>query len=429
MIYLHLYSGNISEKTYRLLEIHLNRNLSICEDKLSVKIQNWRENLITAVFLKNVVFILMGIILLLFPRYTHAQEFDIRGQVSAWAVSNPDKATQFGIRYIPDLMIETYLGDSILDTEISFNMYGGVQFQHNQESVITYNDFSPYRIWLRYSAAQFELRAGLQKINFGSAMLLRALMWFDSIDPRDPLQLTDGVYGVLGRYYFINNANIWIWVLYGNDRNRGWEIFVSDKKSPEFGGRLQVPLFIGEMAVTYHHRQLDMSQSPFGALFSTKSVIPENRIGLDGKWDLEVGIWAEAVLIYRNLEFESFNYQRQTNFGMDYTFDLGNGLHAIAEHFTLRFTEKAFNSGEGVSMSALSLNYPVGLLDDLTAMVYYEWDKKGWYRFLSWQRTYDNWSFYLMGFWNPDQYQLFQVNTQNYIYAGKGIQLLVVFNH
>jgi len=54
----------------------------------------------------------------------------------------------------------------------------------------------------------------LQKINFGSATLFRLLMWFDRIDPRDPLKLTDGVYGLLLRYYFHNNTNIWLWGLY-----------------------------------------------------------------------------------------------------------------------------------------------------------------------------------------------------------------------
>jgi hypothetical protein len=62
-------------------------------------------------------------------------------------------------------------------------------------------DIKPYRLWARYSTSQLEIRAGLQKINFGSANILRPLMWFDQMDPRDPLQLTDGVWGILGRYY------------------------------------------------------------------------------------------------------------------------------------------------------------------------------------------------------------------------------------
>ena len=62
--------------------------------------------------------------------------------------------------------------------------------------------FKPYRLWLRYSTSHLEIRAGLQKINFGSSNILRPLMWFDKMDFRDPLMLTDGVYALLGRYYF-----------------------------------------------------------------------------------------------------------------------------------------------------------------------------------------------------------------------------------
>ena len=40
-------------------------------------------------------------------------------------------------------------------------------------------------------------------------------------------------------------------------------------------------------------------------------------------------------------------------------------------------------------------------------MVYYNWDQQDWYRFLSLQRIYDYWSFYLMAFWNPDQFALY----------------------
>lgn len=260
-------------------------------------------------------------------------------------------------------------------------------------------------------------------------MLLRPLMWFDSIDPRDPLQLTDGVYAILGRYFFLDNTNIWIWALYGNDQTRGWEIFTSDKNRPEFGGRIQVPFFTGEVAMTYHYREIDTSKIPFGQFIAGSSRIPENRIGFDGKWDIEIGVWLEGVIMHRELNMNELTYQKQTNIGADYTFDLGNGLHTIIEHFNLHLSEAAFGTGEGIAMTALSLNYPIGLLDDITMMLYYDWDNTNWYRFFSWQRTYDNWRFYLMGFWNPDQYQLFRTGIENNLYAGKGIQLMVVFNH
>ena len=77
-------------------------------------------------------------------------------------------------------------------------------------------------------------------------MLLRPLMWFDRIDPNDPLQLTEGVYGLLLKYTFLNNANIWLWGLYGNDDPKGWEAVPTQRKSAEYGGRLQAPFLSGE---------------------------------------------------------------------------------------------------------------------------------------------------------------------------------------
>ena len=363
------------------------------------------------------------------PRHINAGEIDIKGQVSGWVVINPDIATQTGLRYIPDWLLGTVIDNYVVDSEISFNMYGTAQFFHTSDSIYTSHDLNDYRLWLRLSASQYEVRIGLQKINFGSAMLLRPLMWFDSIDPRDPLQLTDGVYGILGRYYFLNNTNIWLWALYGNDQIRGWEIFISDKNKPEYGVRLQLPLYTGEIAATYHHRYIDPVKSPLGQLSTSQTSVPENRIGFDGKWDIEVGFWLEGVLIYRDLSNDKFTYQRQTNVGLDYTFDIGNGLGAITEYFTMRISDKAFGAGQGISLTAFSLNYPIGVLDNLTGMVYYDWDNKNCFRFISWQRTYDNWRFYLMGFWNPDHYQLFQTGMENNLFVGKGLQLLVVFNH
>ena len=92
-----------------------------------------------------------------------------------------------------------------------------------------------------------------------------------------------------------------------------WEIFPSDEDKLEFGGRVQVPLFKGEIAFTYHHRNIDISTMPMGNMLNIESSPSENRIALDGKWDVEIGLWFEAVLIHRDLFYSAFNYQRQTN--------------------------------------------------------------------------------------------------------------------
>lgn len=380
------------------------------------------------------------LISILIPKFTSAHQFDFQGQASVWGLKNDYNSsyTYFGFRYVPEGHLIHELNSTFtLDGECSFNIYSNGELQ-KLSSVTSDSDFKPYRIWARIASSQFEARLGLQKLNFGPAMLLRPLMWFDSIDPRDPLQVTDGVYGLLFKYYFVNNANIWLWGLYGNDKLKGWEFIPSDKKSPEVGGRVQIPVSTGEMAVTYHRRQVDATtilDSRYTSLLrllniSESDLKPmENRIGLDGKWDVSVGVWFEGALSHYETDLIPQTWTRAFTLGMDYTFGIGNGLHAVGEYFQLKYTEKAFGSGEGVTFFAGSFGYPVGILDNLQAIFFYDQENEDFYHFLNWQRTYDSWSFHIITFWNPDSYQIYQTQTNINLMSGKGIQIMAVFDH
>jgi len=359
-----------------------------------------------------------------------SQNFGLRGMLSGWITVNTNKANkpQLGLRYIPEFSLEKSLSQKYtFDIEFSLNAYGTGQV-HSLDDIRTDGDIKPYRMWLRFSSSQFEARLGLQKINFGSALLLRPLMWFDRIDPRDPLQLTDGVYGLLLRYYFLNNANIWLWGLYGNDDLKGWESMSSHGKSIEFGGRFQAPLGNGELGFTYHRRQIEV-KGLLQEVVLDKSLIPENRYALDGKWDIGIGLWFEAALIHQHSEYLPFSWQRALNIGMDYTFGLGNGLNVIGEHFIFESSMEAFGSGEGIEFSALSLNYPLSILDNINCILYYDWDNDDLYSFMNWRRTYDKWIINVIGFWNPKRFQIYQAQPGNNLFAGKGIQIMVVFNY
>jgi hypothetical protein len=151
---------------------------------------------------------------------------NISGQLSLWASYSHRNTfpVRAGLRYIPSIYYGVRAsGQKLIDFEASANIYGTLAF-HPFDTANTDGSLKPYRFWMRYSSEQFELRLGLQKINFGSASMLRPLMWFDQMDPRDPLHLTDGVWGLLARYYFLNNTNVWLWGLYGNNNPRGWEL-------------------------------------------------------------------------------------------------------------------------------------------------------------------------------------------------------------
>ncbi|MDM8544302.1 hypothetical protein QUF90_24775 [Desulfococcaceae bacterium HSG9] len=359
-----------------------------------------------------------------------AQPANLSGQLSAYAGVDPDSSFEIrtGILYIPTLSAEKSLtDDEIIDVEASLNAYGTLETDFDDAE--TDAEIKPYRLWTRFSSSQFEVRLGLQKINFGSATLMRPLMWFDRIDARDPLGLTEGVYALLARYYFLNNANIWGWGLYGNDDTKGWESYPSDENTLEYGSRIQVPLLNGEIAATFHHRKVDLKdQSPETPL-SSSDVVSEQRYALDGKWDAGIGLWFESVVVCQDVDIPDQRYQLLTDLGFDYTFDLGNGLNMIGEHFMREYSENLFEAAKHDSISAVSVNYPLGLVDNLTAIVNYDWDNHDWYRYINWQRMFDDWSIYFSGFWNPEQNRVANDRIGDEQFSGTGVRVIIVFNH
>ncbi len=355
--------------------------------------------------------------------------FNLSGQVSAWFNFNYNNSLPVitGGRYIPSVYygIRTS-GNKLIDFEASPNIYGTFAF-HPFDTASTDGTLKPYRLWMRYSSDQFEIRLGLQKINFGSASMLRPLMWFDQMDPRDPLHLTDGVWGLLARYYFLNNANVWLWGLYGNHDPRAWELIPTNKRIPEFGGRIQIPVPNGEAAFSYHHRNGDNR----GMIMFNDHLekIPEDRFGFDARWDFETGFWLEGSWTRKRINIGTLTNQEIFNAGIDYTFRLGNGLYAAYEHLLLSYDQKAFGFANRTSFSLLTFSYPIGLFDKLSAIVYFNWTNKTLYNFVTWQKQFDNLMLYLMGYWNPDAYELpAQTGSEN-MFSGKGIQIMFVFNH
>jgi len=356
--------------------------------------------------------------------------FKFKGQVDGYAglnFSNPVQL-QTGARFLPVLSIGTTFKNNLkFDSEFSFDSYLNYHLA-GPVNDISDSKIKPYRMWVRLSSDRFEIRAGLQKINFGSASALRPLMWFDHIDPRDPLQLTDGVYGLLGRYYFQNNANAWLWVLLGNDKTKGWEIIPTVRNIPEFGGRMQFPVPKGEVAVSYHHRITNLGAVLNPALTSSHLTYPEDKIGLDGKWDIGPGVWAEYSLTHSRPDSAFFpRWTKLFTLGIDYTLSIGNGLYMASEFFRYSTANEILNSGINNTFSSLTINYPVGI-NKIGSIIYYNWTNKTWYRFINLQRQSDNWTYYLFLYWNPDKFEIYNNISGNNMFSGKGIQFMVVFN-
>ena len=348
--------------------------------------------------------------------------YDFLGQLSGWINESRNKETwnnNSGLRYIPRLILEQPLNDDyFFDTELSFNGFLSANIGNSEEN----SDLELYRLKLRFATPQTEIRIGLQKINFGPAFLLRSLRWFDRLDPRDPLQLTGGVYGLRYKYNALNNANFWLWCLYGNDDTKGYEVLPTSSGKPEFGGRLQYPALHGELAATFHTRNVNAS------LFNGTD-FTENRFALDGRWDMEIGFWFESVLQQQKASFLPFEWTKTSTIGMDYTFGFGNGLYVLGEHMASVSSNKPLEWEDDKQISALYMNYPLGYFDTLMAIGYFSWEDEKYYQYIGWQRTYDNLilNFSLFGY--PQVKENHSIPSQATMMSGYGGQIMIIYNH
>ena len=381
------------------------------------------------------VLLIVFLVCLAGPGVLAAQTLNLQGQLSGWFIVNDQEPSTpvFSVRYLPSLMVERTFGkDRLLDGELSVNAYATAEAA-DWDRLSGTSRLKPYRAWARVKTSRFETRIGLQKINFGSATLLRPLMWFDSVDPRDPLQITEGVYGVLPRFYLPNEITVWAWGLYGSSRPKGWEANATREGTPELGGRVQVPLFKGALAFTTHHRRADLSTGITAIDDLEDPVAPEGRYAVDGKWDVGIGLWFEGVWTHQRHPALSSPDQTALNLGADYTFGVGNGLYVLAEYFRLEQSEGLFGAGQAATIGAALVRYPLGLLDSLSGIIYIDSAREETYRFVSWQRSYDRWQFFVMAFWNPVRAAIPQDQQRTRIgqspLIGRGVQLMAVFNH
>ncbi|TRX51209.1 hypothetical protein FNH22_24660 [Fulvivirga sp. M361] len=356
--------------------------------------------------------------------------FNFDGQLSGVANYSPDNTIRglLNGRYLPELNYD-WKPDSAYSWyfEASANMYGSAYF-YTSDSASIEGDVRAYRIWTRFSGKQYEVRLGLQKIDFGSAMVLRPLQWFNEIDPRDPLAITDGVNAVLVKYYFLNNANVWFWALYGNQDPRGFDLAGSHKNAPEFGGRFQYPIPKGELALSYHHRTADATEITDNPGFEQ---VPENRIGLDGKWDLGVGLWFEGAYIKKQKNIGLFTHQVLATLGMDYTFGVGSGLNVVAEHLMIGYDQTGIGFAANYNTTALNISYPIGFFDNLNMFTTYSWEAETASFFLNYQHDFRRVTGFFMVYYTPTTTLDLGNEGSDFVnsFTGPGLRVMLVFNH
>jgi len=355
-----------------------------------------------------------------------------QGQLSTFGdirKSEDGYISQIGLRYIPTWSIVVPWPTALFDTEIAVNIKSFYKHHQKSDSYAQF-ELDPYRFWIRRSTDNLEIRIGLQKITFGSAKLFRPLMWFDKLDPRDPLQITDGVWGVRVRKDYTNNSNVWIWGLLWNNEPKGWELISTKKNNVEFGGRFQLPVGNGEIGFSTHNRIISRKDLPPNlAINSMPKSTPEIKAAIDGFFDIGIGLWFESSIVHADYGADFHNWQSMLTLGSDYTFGIGNGITITGEHFIYSLDDKPFTSGSAEQMSGLMAMYPICMFDQISSIVFYSWDAELAYFFFSWQRTFDNWIINLNTFFSSKSDSSYSFGQSFSDFSNRGIQLMLIYNH
>jgi len=362
-----------------------------------------------------------------------AQTVDFSGLVSTSLLYSRNENTSFysNLRYIPQSVFAYHFGKYTLDALLSVDINSSLNKTSMGNGFRSDINSDLYRLQLRLSSDRYEARIGLQRINFGPGLLIRPLMWFEKLDPRDPLQMTKGVYSALFRYYFPGNINVWLWGLLRNKGTKGWEILPSNIKKPEYGGRIELPLSKGEMGFSVHERETNFQKPglqdqliPFNI---NKTQFKETKFGADLRLDFNFGLWSEMCLIHRDIQSSAFEFQKMASLGVDYTFSAGNGIYAAVEYFYQSFGDKVGTNLYPAKLFALTVNYPLDMINSVSAIFFYNDSSKDWYRFVQFKMTYDKFQIFLISFINSGNLPI--SNSAYQAFSGKGFEFMFLYNH
>jgi len=117
--------------------------------------------------------------------------------------------------------------------------------------------------------------------------------------------------------------------------------------------------------------------------------------------------------------------------GGDYTLPLGNGGYVLTEFMVDKVKPKLLSDDEQIELSAFLINYPINMLDSGSLIIEYDWENKRYFNFLRFSRTYDNYIFNLLLFSNPerDEFSAVEIEFAGLTGFGKGMRLMVIYNH
>ena len=221
---------------------------------------------------------------------------------------------------------------------------GGIR---EEIGVVEEYDAELFRGWIRYEKGDFKIRGGRQQILFGASSLFRPLGFFDTRIISGIIPLTRGVDGLRSTYFLSSTSSVQGWAVPAQIGNR---VIAGIRGEANFG-----PIEAG-VALQYHPK----TDLPFLADFNIEIV----QMGYHLKGEYVVGLWNESRLdIQQDQPGDPLRFD--TVFGVDYTFNVGQGLHVLLEYF-LRTQEPGFTNidlkqDQTIQVMGLQLDQPVGI--------------------------------------------------------------------
>ena len=121
--------------------------------------------------------------LLISNLYSQVNSFEFKGQISLQSNVNFENDYKYflGGRYLPELEYSKEIDSVSSITLLSSANFSASKFFTPVGKNLNYEDYDFYRLWIRYINKNIEYRLGLQKIDFGSALLIRPLQWLSLI--------------------------------------------------------------------------------------------------------------------------------------------------------------------------------------------------------------------------------------------------------
>ncbi|QPJ63488.1 MAG: hypothetical protein G3M70_17045 [Candidatus Nitronauta litoralis] len=205
-----------------------------------------------------------------------------------------------------------------------------------------------FRAWARIDRGNVKLRGGRQQILFGSGMLFRPLGFFDGRVISGIIPQTFGADGIRGTWFPDDESLVEGWLVPSGIDSR----MISGIRGETQWGMLEV-------GVAAQYKPV-----------SNKSFLPNFNLelaqfGFHFKGEKVVGFWNESRIDVEQGGRGS-PLRLHSVFGMDYTFDVGEGLHALIEYSLITeeaaFTRTDFLQGDQtLHQLGIQLDQPVGI--------------------------------------------------------------------